>query len=219
MKILHLIYSDKVAGAEKYLRHLLPGVNQRLECRLWIVCPATSLKVFTDFANSFSNTGIVVEVSVAEKSSFLSTAKQISQYCKQHQLNVIHSHLFNADIIAVMIKRLFYKNVILVSTKHGYQEEVLIAYDPVRPAGKKNLYFFITRFLLKYIDHNISISRGISALYKNIGLTNEYFPVIYHGVNVPPSDPIQVDDPSLGETAHRLIIMGRLEKFKGHIYL
>ncbi len=218
MKLLHLIYSDGVAGAEKHLVHLLPGLQKHnIDCHLQIVCPARAYDVFQLFARGMEDLGISTQVFVANKSNFIGAARKIHRYCIKNNIDVIHSHLINADIIAVLVKKLFNSKITLISTKHGYEEVIQRDYEPDNFIIKRNLYYFISKYLIKNTDHNIAVSNGLADLYYNLQLTDKKFPVIPHGINVPEMERIRRTKLKIDD--HELIIVGRLEKIKGHEFL
>ena len=80
----------------------------------------------------------------------------------------------------------------------------------------RDFYYYVTKYLLKKIDRNISISKCISELFVNFKLTEEYFPVIYHGLEVAPVNKAGLS--SFKKASPQLVIVGRLEEYKGHRY-
>ncbi|MBK9533043.1 MAG: hypothetical protein IPO42_14855 [Chitinophagaceae bacterium] len=50
MRILHLIYSEAISGAEKYLKHLLPGLREHgIVCDLIVVSPPKTAAPFVAY--------------------------------------------------------------------------------------------------------------------------------------------------------------------------
>jgi glycosyltransferase involved in cell wall biosynthesis len=150
------------------------------------------------------------------KKDFLSIAKKINNYIKQENISVVHSHLSNADLIAVLIKIIYNKKLFVISSKHGYDEKYLVKYSPeVNPhIIDRNVYYYFTKFLLKNIDVNLSISRAISDLYFNIKLAPAPYHYIHHGISK-----TSTVDSGIMVVPNQLIIIGRLEKMKGHTFL
>ncbi len=218
MKILHLIFSQQVAGAEKYLLDLLPGLKQHgVDCDLICVIPEKDSHKFKWFCQELNDKGVKNSIIVADKFKLLSAAKKINEYIRKHNITYIHAHLFKSDMLAVLVKKLFNKKVHIISTRHGYQESYFnINY--LEP-GKitRNLYYYISLYLLKSIDTKIAISKAISDLYFKLKLTKEPAHYIHHGVAV---EAHQTKDVSIYKKATpQLIIVGRIEKIKGHSYL
>lgn len=219
MKILHLIYTSGISGAEKYLKHLLPGLkNQGIDCSLIIVCSRDTYPVLSKIRDEFNEVGVETSLLIYPKLSFISAAKEINKYCIKKDIKIIHSHLSNSDLIAVLVKKLFNKKITLISTKHGYQEKVLQEYEPGNLIPNKNLYYYVTKYLQKNIDKNFAVSKALANLYYDFGLTEKEFPVIHHGVTIPGFDKQEFEQ-KCRKAEQQLIIVGRIEQFKGHRFL
>ena len=220
MKILHFIYTHAVAGAERYLVNLLPGLKHYdIECDLICVCPKSSEKIFIPYCEMMNNKGVKTTLMIGTKKDFLSIAKKINNYLKQENITVVHSHLSNADLIAVLTKIIYNKKLFIISSKHGYDEKYLVKYSPDSNPQviDRNIYYYFTKFLLKFIDINLATSKGIADLYFNIQLTSKVFHHIHHGIS--PSQCHVINSHIENASKIQLIIVGRLEKVKGHKFL
>jgi len=216
MKILHLIYSQQVAGAEKYLLDILPGLKQKgIDCSLVCVIPVNDSHKFTEFCRELNSKGVPTEIFNGSTSSLLSVARRINDHLKKNEIKYIHAHLFKADMLAVLIKKLFNKRMVILSTKHGY-DEAYFNKHPLNP-GKidHNIYYFISKFVNANIDAQVTTSKAMSDLYYNLKLTTTRIPYIHHGIDL--AIPAETGDCRLADP--QLIIVGRIEKIKGHIYL
>ena len=216
MKILHLIYSQQIAGAEKYLQDLLPGIQENgIDCSLICVIPKADEHKFLDFASDLNKKGIATQIFTGNKFNFFTLAKRINKYLRANEIQCMHSHLFKADLLAVIIKWFFNKKVFSMSTKHGYDEKYFNRH-PVNP-GKivYNVYYFISRIINANINAQFTTSKAMSDLYFNLKLTKARLPFIHHGINLK----IGSDTSILKQGSPQLIIVGRIELIKGHIYL
>ena len=216
MKILHLIYTEAVAGAEKYLVNLLPGLQQyNIECHLICICPKSSVSILTSYCDIMRSKGIKTRLIAGRRKNFLSISKAINNYLKAESISIIHSHLSNADLIAVLIKIIYNKKIFIISGKHGYDERYLVKYSAKANTYiiDRNLYYYFTKFLLNKIDINLAASKAIADLYFNIQLTAKSFHYIHHGIY-----PIPTNSDN-NNSKIQLIIVGRLEKVKGHKFL
>lgn len=84
MKILHLIYTQQVAGAEKYLLDLLPGLKQMgIACELICVTTEKDKNNFTGFCEELNQEGIPATLITANVKDFLSAAYKINKYLKK----------------------------------------------------------------------------------------------------------------------------------------
>lgn len=215
MKILHLIYTTGIAGAEKYLVNLLPGLKEyNIDCDLICVCPKSAIPIITTYCEMMKSKGIKVTLLIGGKKNFLFIVKSINNYLKQEGINIIHAHLSSADLLAVLIKTMYNKKLFIISSKHGYDEKYLVKYsaDAKRHKIDRNLYYYFTKLLLNKINVNLAISKAISDLYFNIKLTPKPYPYIHHGI---PETEIDNDIAQLNQ----IIIIGRLENMKGHKFL
>jgi glycosyltransferase involved in cell wall biosynthesis len=217
LRILHLIYTTGVSGAEKYLLDLLPELkNHDIHCELLCICPQNNFTSLQEYCDQMNEKGIKATlITTSSRIAFLPTAKKIAGYLKTNDIQVIHSHLFSADLIGVLIKKLFFKKLIIFSTKHGYEEEYLIQYGLGNRKIPHNLYYYITRFVIKNIDHNITVSHALSRLYVHIKLGKKEMPYIHHGINLQPSSGKNVS----GNGDPKILMVGRLSVIKGHTYL
>jgi glycosyltransferase involved in cell wall biosynthesis len=218
VKILHIIYTHGISGAEKYLDYLLPGLkNYGIDCHLLLICPPASVNKLESFAAMLQQKGIVTTVLGAKRTGIFNTVLKVNRYLKEHKISIVHSHLVNTDLIVSLLKQFVDRKVFIISTKHGYDENVLNVYNPSDRSTKHGLYFYITRYTLKMIDRNISISKGMSDLFYNLGISKEHFPVIHHGIDVShvPAGPAT----QYRKAPQQLIIAGRMEIMKGHPYL
>ena len=219
MRILHVIYTHGVGGAEKYLKHLLPGLKAYgIDCDLVVICTKKAENTFADYCNVVNGLGIKTTLIVAEKYDILKTAKAINKYLKTEHIGILHTHLFHADLMGAVLKTFFDKKVHIISTKHGYQEKFLQQYQPGKQYRPNDFYYFITKFILRKIDSNIAVSKGIADLYVNLRLTKTGYPFIHHGIKIVEFN--KEEYRSECKLANpQLIIVGRIELFKGHQFL
>ena len=220
MKILHLIYTHGISGAEKYLKHLLPGLKAYgIDCDLVVVCPASKAGSLQEYCDSLNALGVTTSLITSGRFSVVFTAKKISNYLKANKINILHAHLLNSDFIAAITKSLFFRKLFIISTKHGYQEKVLQQYEPGKYYKPPNdLYYYITKYTLSKINKNIAVSKGIADLYYHIKLAKAPYPFIHHGIKVEAFDK-EAYRAECRKAYPQLIIVGRIELFKGHHFI
>ncbi len=219
MKILHLIFSEQVAGAEKYLLDLLPGLQKEgITCELICVTPAKDAHKFTGLCDELNSRGVKSTLINGTVKDFFSIAKYINKYLKQSDIQYLHAHLFKSDLLAVMVKKFFNRRIILLSTKHGYEEKYCSNYHRNKGKINYNLYYFISKYLLANIDRQVAVSKAMSDLYFQLKLTPVRLRFIHHGIEIKPI--VEADDKSKYRfSSQQLIILGRIEEVKGHTYL
>lgn len=219
MKVLHLIYTHGIAGAEKYLLDLLPGIKEYgIQAEVICVCPPAHEKKVQQYCDLLIAKGIPTQLIASGRINIYGVAQKINRHCKLHQIGCIHSHLFNSDMLAVFLKLFINKKILLLSTKHGYQESYFV--KNIDRVGKisYNFYYFITKFVISKIDHNITISKSTSDLYYALKLTKNKMPFVHHGIAV--DEKIKKEEGVVYKKASpQLIIAGRLTAIKGHDYL
>ena len=219
MKILHLIFSEQVGGAEKYLLNLLPALcKENIDCELILVTPKKSKIKFTGFCTEMEQKGVKTLMITGNKYNFVSIAGKIGKYLKQNNIRFLHTHLFKSDILAVIVKKFYYKNIFLISTKHGYQEKYFIHYHNHKGKINYDLYYFISKYLGHNFNENLTISRAMSDLYFNLKLTPTRMHYIHHGIDLPISS-FNENPGEFKSAVPQLIIAGRIEKIKGHQFL
>ena len=219
MKILHLIYTHGIAGAEKYLLDLLPGLKEYgIHGEVMCVCPPVHKNKVQLYCNRLNEKGITTELIPTSRTNILNVAKKVNRYCIANNIKIIHSHLFNSDAIAVAVKFFFNKKIQLLSTKHGYKESYFIKNADSIGKIEYNLYYFITKFVISKIDHNVTISKAIADLYYNLKLTPKKMAFIHHGISVDKKI-IKEEGIAYRKSSPQIVIVGRLTKIKGHAYL
>jgi len=217
LKVLHVIYSFGVYGAEKHLMDLLPELKKKnIDCELLCICLKSRVIFFKEYAEELNNKGVKTQVwGSHSKFSILPFSIKINSYLRKNNINVLHTHLFSADLIGVIIKTFFFKQLLLLSTKHGYEENYLVQYGLGNKKIPNNLYYLISRLVVKRIDHNVAISVAISKMYECLRLTQKRMKYIHHGIHekkVSTAAPVLAGEP-------KIVIVGRLEEMKGHRYL
>ncbi len=217
LKILHLIYTSGPFGAEKHLLQLLPELKKHdINCEVIFICPQKNIPEFKEYCKEMNELGIKITLlPVSSKLSLFARAYTVYKYLKNNQISFLHSHLFTADFIAVLIKKLYLPRVVLFSTKHGYEEEYLHQFGLGNQKIKYNFYYFIARLITKRIDHNVAVSKTLSQLYSYLNLVKCDMKYINHGIK--PKSP---DGNEISLPGHpKIMIVGRLSEIKGHTYL
>ncbi|MGN6298039.1 MAG: glycosyltransferase family 4 protein [Ginsengibacter sp.] len=216
MRILHLLYTQGVAGAEKHLLDLLPelkkyGIDYELLCITSPKC-ATLLK---EYCAEMEQKGVKTTLITSKsKIFFLSAAKKISRHLKLNKFYIVHSHLFNADLLVVLVKKFYFKKLIILSTKHGYEEKYQFQIGLGNRKIRYNAYYFISRWVIKQIDHNLAVSRAISDLYYHLKFSKHRMKHVHHGIRIPLNE-----KGKLLKGNPKILMVGRLVQIKGHIYL
>jgi glycosyltransferase involved in cell wall biosynthesis len=206
-----------VAGAEKHLLDLLPELKKHdINCELLCISSPKSAASLEEYCAEMNRKGVKTTlITPKSKISFLSAAKKISQYLKLNKIHIVHSHLFNADLIAILIKKIYFKKLIVLSTKHGYEEKYLLQIGLGNRKIRYNVYYFISKWVIKQINHNLAVSRAISDVYYHLKFGKHRMKYVHHGIGVPSIN--EKRKPLNGNP--KILMVGRLMQIKGHIYL
>ncbi|MDQ6901431.1 MAG: glycosyltransferase family 4 protein [Bacteroidota bacterium] len=217
MRILHIIYTTGIAGAEKYLLYLLPELKKyNVDCELICICPNQNMVALQKYCAEMNAKDIKASLfTITSKLSYLNTARKIYKYLKARKIHIIHSHLFSSDFIAVLIKKLFFKKLIILSTKHGYEEEYLLQIGLGNKKIRYNTYYYISRWVINNIDHNLAVSQAISDVYSYVKLGKEKMKFVHHGISM--LSPIEEETILPGDP--KILMIGRMAQIKGHVYL
>jgi hypothetical protein len=105
--------------------------------------------------------------------------------------------------------------LIILSTKHGYEEKYLVQYGLGNKKIRYNFYYFITRAIIKRTDYNLAVSRSLSEMYYSLKLSKNKMKYVHHGIN--PEPPLEIKAQVKGNP--KIMIVGRLAQIKGHSYL
>ncbi len=152
---------------------------------------------------------------ITSKLSYLNTARKIYKFLKARKIHIIHSHLFSSDFIAVLIKKLFFKKLIILSTKHGYEEEYLLQIGLGNKKIRYNTYYYISRWVINNIDHNLAVSQAISDVYSYVKLGKEKMKFVHHGISMLPT----IEEETVIPGDPKILMVGRMAQIKGHVYL
>lgn len=217
MKILHLIYTRAISGAEKYLLDLLPGLKQQgIECEFMCVGPKKNEQLLKSYCDQMLALGIKSTLILkANNFQYFSIAKTINHYVVKNNIQIIHSHLIIGDMLAAIIKRFYNNSIRLFSTKHGYQEKYLINYGKGKKKIPYGVYYFFSKLIINKIDENITISKAIADMFCTLQLGKKKMKFLHHGVNVKETG----EQKGITDPFQKLIVVGRLAEMKGHKYL
>lgn len=217
LKVAHLIHTLGVSGAEKHLLFLLPALKDLgIDCELICITNQKSKSIVENYLRQFEKAGIKTSLlTYKSKIRFWNISRKIAHYLIQQQAQIVHAHLFNSDIIAGLIKTFFYKKFILISTKHGYNEDYLAGINQAKITKEQSRYRMLSRWAYNQSDYNIAVSQALADLYFELGISADKMQVIHHGI----PDPETKNDLREISDSPCILTVGRLVKFKGHTYL
>ena len=219
MKVLYLQNIDGVAGSEKYFLALIPElIKKGIEVEMYCVVKQINKSKAKEFTNLLNEVNIPYFVQYVKSYTALKIPYNLNKYIKSKRIDIVHTHLIYADFWGALVKKIFNKEVKIISTKHGYHENTYVEYCNNPTMLPKNTYYRLFKFTHKYIDRSYACSFGLREFYEKGELINKgEMDVIQHGFNYP--DISDFDHTEFRFSKNQLIIVGRLIKRKGHHFV
>ena len=212
IKILYIITSSGIGGAEKILYYTATGLDyNKYDIS---VC---SLKNKGEIARTLEKQGIeVCCLHMGGRERFLGwlssiiTLIRLFPYLIRIRPTIVHSFLFRANILARIA---------------GYLTGVPIVISSVRVMGGEKKYFhYVERITSFMVDHYVTVSESVKRyIIDKSKISAEKISVIYNGVNIKSQDNSYEQNPKMPfkikDKDRILMTVGRLHKQKGHCYL
>lgn len=216
MKVLTVQNIEGVAGSEKYFLALLPALIEKgVECAVYCVYKRENLSDAQKFFALLDEQNIPYFLHETRSYGSLTIPKKIVRTYKKENFDIIHTHLIYADFWGAMIKRLFHKKAVVLSTKHGYHEKTYVKFCNLPEALPVNLYYRLFKLTHKYLDRSYACSYGLVDFYERGKLISKgSMDVIQHGFDYPEIE--EFDSSDYRFSPHQIIIVGRLIERKGH---
>jgi glycosyltransferase involved in cell wall biosynthesis len=171
-----LASGDLWAGAEVMVYQLVCGLAAATEVKLCVV-----LLNNERLAEELEKQGIEVYVFDELKHSFLSIVRAVSRLVTVFSPDIIHSHRYKENILALLTRRVTSK-FRLVSTQHGMPE--LGGKDQDLFARLRAGLFF--RLLSHFFDRTVLVSEEMrQSLAGSYGFTSKKLKVIHNGIDLP----------------------------------
>lgn len=178
MKILLAQNIDGIAGSERYLLALAAGLKRKGHIVDFLILKGAKLKVgITDFNSRIS----LVCDRVFKVPRTVFSIPRISNILELHEYDIVNSNLIHADLYFALIKKFFFSNFLLISTKHGYHERYLIK-NGFKITGDKPFHKMVSSFAENYINHSVMVSKTLFQFYTEMGISKpNKSTVIEHG--------------------------------------
>ena len=211
MKVLFVQKISGISGSERYFINVIPKLQKReIDIEFLILYSDVEQTVeFEQFMRSFDVK--IHKIQISSYHIFFSIF-QITNVVRGGSYDMVHSHLIHADALLAIAKVIGCKFK-LISTKHGYDEEFIKKHGLFLDKKLFNVYYFVAYFAELFIDASFTVSHGLSKLYFNLGITNYYPKVIWHGIETG-------EEPGVLQDEHKerpyILVLGRLATWKGH---
>lgn len=168
-RVLHIITSLAVGGAQGHLLRLIAGLSEQYECDLVYFKQDDLLPDFEPVARNITRIGLG---SLGNPVSFWS----LLLHMRRGRYVVVHTHLLKADFWGSLAGRL--SGIPVISSKHN-AEEVL-----------RNRLISVVHGLVSLLNHRIiALSSAVAEYMRNIGrIRDARLVVIRYGIDPAPSE-------------------------------
>lgn len=195
MKVLHLIDSGGLYGAEKMLLSLCKyQIDTKIPCCI-LSCgvPDEAEKPIEKEAKTM---GIPIFSIRMEPGLNYSGMKKVWEFISTENFNVLHSHGYKFNILLALTKPV-HSNVKILNTAHGYLAP--------KPWSKLWVYYLLDKLSRIRLDATVTVSEE----YRK---PNQYY--IPNGISG--SSVAQIEKENLNNDKIRLLMVGRLSDEKNH---
>lgn len=217
MKILFVQKMNGISGSELYLLQIMPELKSRgFDVEMLIFYPSTGdrNKPFIDY---LAGSGIRTHEIYNHKSVSPLLIRKVAKLVKANQYDVVQANLVHADFLLAMVKMIYLPRLKLLSVKHGYHPAYQAKYGYDFRFLRRDTFYWIERISCRFIDFNVTISKGLYNVFRQGIVKPEKIRNIYYGLTV--KAPVQENKSLKIPTDPFVLITGRLVPFKGHEYL
>jgi glycosyltransferase involved in cell wall biosynthesis len=210
-RVLHIQKVTGMAGSERHLLALLPGLAQRFDVAFLILeDPRTPVD---DYVAALTRAGVRTERLRIRWDGDPLCVLEMTRLMRRGAFDLVHTHLIHADVLGGVAARLAGVPVV-VSTKHGYE-------NYVRTSRAYWLAGIAARWARKVITISDALGRKVVEVE---GIPTGKLITIHYGIECPVSDPEPSREAvrrSLGvpPDAFAVLSTGRLVPVKGFQYL
>lgn len=220
MRVLFVQKEGGIFGAENYQLKVVPGL-------LAEGVQIEFLRLYTnyqggeggDFIDRLEVLGLKTYQVNIGKIPTLRVLNKIKNIANNGDFDIIHTHLIHADFHLALIKTFMKLQPILVSTKHGYDNNFTSKFGFDVSKQTRTPYYLISRWAEKRMKASFTISKGLLDFFIGIGLTSpQKMRLIHYGFDMPENHEVE-NDSSLRLAPRQITIAGRLIPFKGHKFI
>jgi glycosyltransferase involved in cell wall biosynthesis len=215
MKVLLVQKVAGISGSENYLLSILPAlVDAGLNAEFLCLYESKNKDSIQEFIERLTLANIKVHLICIPPIPGAISLYKISRFLKEEKYDLVHTNLLHADLILALTKFLFYRSLILVSGKHGFDEIYIKDFGFSAVKGYKNRYIRVARVAEQFINRSFAISKGIQNLFSGLNIVrNGQIDLIYYGFDLAYQD---FALSNLRKSSKQILIIGRLVPYKGH---
>lgn len=209
IRVLHLISSNGLYGAEKVLLELASGMNSN-GASVWLVGVRNLHNPHLEIIDEARKRGIPAGVVESNARFDARTVNQLVRFIRENRINLIHTHNYKSDFIGMSAARR--TNIAIVATNHLW----------TRASFKLRLYEFFDGLILRRFNKVIAVSNQVKQDMLKAGIKETKIRVINNGIAVKPTDVLKNglrNKLGIPEDATVVSCIARLSPEKGHTYL
>lgn len=170
MKILHILTSLELGGAEKLLLELIPAQKKEgIDVELLVLDLNNEF-----FLESYKKAGIKVISTKANSKKSPKNIFEIYKIVKKGGYDVVHTHLIHAQIWTSFVSRVL-KNTVFITTEHSTSNR----------RRKSKVFKILDKFIYSSYKKVVAISEATKkALVDWVGMDEKKVEVIFNGVSL-----------------------------------
>lgn len=203
IKVLHLINYLGTGGTEKYISSLAAKLHSK-SCRFYVAYSIEGKEM-----KAFEALGIDL-LRLEMKGPFdIGAAHKLKKICRQHAIDVIHTHFLRENYIAILSKILG-NHVKIINTRHMLLEN-------------SRAVITANRFFTRYNDNIIAVSKRVKEQLLEEGIRPEKIKLIYNGIDPEewssPMSPTFRKEAGISDDEIVITSVARFSPEKGHEFL
>jgi glycosyltransferase involved in cell wall biosynthesis len=218
MKILHLIDSGGLYGAEKMLLSL--ASEQLISGEAPVIGSIRKLNIDEKpIDKEAKKRGICLKTFPMRQGVNLRGMLSILKFAKKNKFNIIHSHGYKTNILLGFLP-LSIRGIPMISTLHGYVTS--------KGWNKMRINEALDAFSLRFVDKTVLVNKGMLSHPKVRKLPRNKVCIVNNGIEIKKINSLSVDDQEVGifrqtrdfcSNGKIIASIGRLSKEKGYNYL
>lgn len=110
MKIIHIIDSLALGGAQTIVKGIVESKDTNIEHHIFVL-RATDITINIDSPN--------ITIYPSSKKYSFAPIPKLKQYIQEHNIDIIHCHLFRSTVFGYLLKQLYFPNINLIVHEHG----------------------------------------------------------------------------------------------------
>jgi glycosyltransferase involved in cell wall biosynthesis len=169
MRVIHVIKATGVAGAERHLLDLLPGLRARgCDARLCVLVEPK--KPVAELFEQARRSGLPISSLPIHGHADASVCLRLARRFRRERPDIVHTHLMHADLYGIMAARLSHVPVAIM-TRH----------DDL-PFRRRFVLRQLNRWLWTRVDAGVAVSQAILRFSQEVEGATIPIRVIHHGL-------------------------------------